>query len=62
MTAPEPGPLADDAAEADVLEQLAPTDDDGHAEVFGGEVGDVEADPADVADQRWAVPLDDDRR
>jgi hypothetical protein len=64
MAAPEP--LSDDAAEADVLEQRAETapedDDDGPPWVSEDDVTGLDADPADVAEQRQVVPMDSEER
>jgi hypothetical protein len=64
-----PGPLSEDAAEADVLEQRAaatPLDDVDDSPGTGapGSFGDfsLEADPADVAEQQHVVPMDFDDR
>lgn len=70
MTAPEPGHLSEEAAEADVLEQRAsalPADDAyGTSETGGlhgyGDVLTLEANPADVAEQQQVVPVDWDER
>jgi len=65
MTAPEPGPLPDEAAEADALEQRvtateADEVDDGPSAATGTDAAPLEANPADVAEQQQAVPLDPD--
>jgi len=55
-----------DAAEADVLEQRAETvpedDGDGPPGVSEDDVTNLDADPADVAEQRQVVPMDSEER
>jgi hypothetical protein len=62
MAAPEP--LSDDAAEADVLEQRAETapEDEGDGPPWASDVTGLDANPADVAEQRQVVPMDSEER
>lgn len=59
MTPKTPADLRLEANEADVLEQQHPIADDDPVE-FPEELPRRDADPADVLDQHFAVPIDDD--